>query len=618
MKTLLRAMAAGLAALWIPMADAAPAGNAFSYQGRLQSAGAPVSGRYDLVFGLYDADAEGTRYGPVLTNSAVAVSNGLFTATLDFGPDVFHGQARWLEISVRTNASGAYTMLHPRQPILPAPSALFAQQAQSVSSGYLADPLFLGTTAPFSLILNVNNQRALVLEPTDSAPNLIGGSVYNTTAAGVKGAVIAGGGEVGAGHLVGADYGAVGGGAGNQALDRYTTVGGGFNNYASGYASGVASGMHGTVTNEFGVVSGGLGNFLAGASGVISGGYSNTVLGDYSVVSGGYQQYLDMLASYCFAGGGWGHYLNAYASAIVGGGYNTATNDYTFIGGGSSNTVGGLASVISGGQENFADAPWSTVSGGLQNWARGDAAAVGGGFFNYALQFDTVSGGARNEATGGFSSIAGGATNTASGYASAIAGGQFNQATARGAFAAGSGALATHEGAFVWSDSRVNATGTLYTTASSATNEFTVRATGGARIITAITIPSGTVSAGVKLTPGAGAWSSLSDRNAKENFTPVDPRAVLDKVAGLPLSTWNYKAQDKSVRHMGPMAQDFSQAFMLGDDDVSITTVDTDGVALAAIQGLNQVVHEKDAEIQALKARLAALEKLVSEMAARR
>ena len=66
---------------------------------------------------------------------------------------------------------------------------------------------------------------------------------------------------------------------------------------------------------------------------------------------------------------------------------------------------------------------------------------------------------------------------------------------------------------------------------------------------------------------------SVSDRNAKENFQPVDPRAVLDKVAALPLSEWNYK-QDTSTRHIGPMAQDFYAAFHVGPDDKHITTVD--------------------------------------------
>ena len=82
----------------------------------------------------------------------------------------------------------------------------------------------------------------------------------------------------------------------------------------------------------------------------------------------------------------------------------------------------------------------------------------------------------------------------------------------------------------------------------------------------------------------------------------------------MPLSTWNYKAQDDSIRHMGPMAQDFRAAFGLGVSDKLIDTIDPDGVALAAIQGLNTELQErlaeKDAEIAELRARLERLELL--------
>lgn len=85
-----------------------------------------------------------------------------------------------------------------------------------------------------------------------------------------------------------------------------------------------------------------------------------------------------------------------------------------------------------------------------------------------------------------------------------------------------------------------------------------------------------------------------SDRNAKENFQPVDPRTVLDKVAALPVSEWNYKADSRGVQHIGPMAQDFQTAFRLdGPDDKHISVVDESGVALAAIQGLNQKLQEE-------------------------
>jgi hypothetical protein len=104
-----------------------------------------------------------------------------------------------------------------------------------------------------------------------------------------------------------------------------------------------------------------------------------------------------------------------------------------------------------------------------------------------------------------------------------------------------------------------------------------------------------------------GTFVSASDRNQKENIRPVDPRDVLEKVAALPIAEWNFKT-DTEARHVGPMAQDFRAAFGLGTDDKHIATVDADGVALAAIQGLNQRLNEKDAEIQELKRVVAELQ----------
>jgi hypothetical protein len=121
----------------------------------------------------------------------------------------------------------------------------------------------------------------------------------------------------------------------------------------------------------------------------------------------------------------------------------------------------------------------------------------------------------------------------------------------------------------------------------------------------------------------------MSDRNAKKDFVPVDSQAVLAQVTALPLTTWSYKAE-QGARHLGPMAQDFHAAFGLnGDDDRYIAEVDEGGVALAAIQGLNQKVDERVSQLEtglkrrdaenaelkrqneALAKRLEALEKII-------
>ena len=81
---------------------------------------------------------------------------------------------------------------------------------------------------------------------------------------------------------------------------------------------------------------------------------------------------------------------------------------------------------------------------------------------------------------------------------------------------------------------------------------------------------------------------------------------MLEKVASLPLQSWNYRTDENKVRHLGPMAQDFHAAFGVGPDDRHIATVDEGGVALAAIQGLNAKLEERDA---AHAARIAELER---------
>jgi hypothetical protein len=90
-----------------------------------------------------------------------------------------------------------------------------------------------------------------------------------------------------------------------------------------------------------------------------------------------------------------------------------------------------------------------------------------------------------------------------------------------------------------------------------------------------------------------------SDRNAKENFAAINPRQVLAKVAALPVTEWNYKTDRKDQQHIGPMAQDFQAAFGLnGRDDKHISMADEGGVALAAIQGLNQKLEQSNAELK--------------------
>jgi len=104
-----------------------------------------------------------------------------------------------------------------------------------------------------------------------------------------------------------------------------------------------------------------------------------------------------------------------------------------------------------------------------------------------------------------------------------------------------------------------------------------------------------------------GSLTQNSDVNMKENFQAIIPTEVLSRVLDLPLSTWNYIDTEDHVRHLGPMAQDFYAAFGLNGTETGIATLDTSGVALGAIQGLHQIIQEKDAKINSLESQVKAL-----------
>jgi hypothetical protein len=345
------------------------------------------------------------------------------------------------------------------------------------------------------------------------------------------------------------------------------------------------------------VIAGSPGNWVAsGVEGAtISGGgatnyggslYTNSVSADFGTIGGGERNNIQANAYGSTIGGGVRNTIqaNQVDATIGGGGGNQIQTgaDHATVGGGSGNDINTNAAYafIGGGEYNLIDhdATSATIGGG------GGEGGPGGNQIGANSLSATIGGGHQNtiQANASYATIPGGEHNIATNHA----------------FAAGSGAQAIHTGAFVWADS------TPASFSSTATNQFAVRATGGFAFFTS-------TSGGATLAAGSGSWTSMSDRNAKENFALLDPQSVLAKVAALPLSTWNYKAQNPAIRHLGPMAQDFKAAFGLGETDTGITSVDADGVALAAIQGLNQKLEETRAENANLRARLEKLERLV-------
>ncbi|MEE8576541.1 MAG: tail fiber domain-containing protein, partial [candidate division Zixibacteria bacterium] len=170
-------------------------------------------------------------------------------------------------------------------------------------------------------------------------------------------------------------------------------------------------------------------------------------------------------------------------------------------------------------------------------------------------------------------------------------------------FAAGRRAKVTHDGSFVWGDSFNG------DVSSSAINQFTARTSGGARFYSNTGLTTG-----VTLAAGGGAWAAISDSTVKENIRPVDGDDILDKISQLDITRWNYETQDESIEHIGPMAQDFHRLFGVGDNNTTITTIDPDGISLAAIKALIEKNNELQTSNEELNKRLDKLERLIEEL----
>jgi len=459
----------------------------------------------------------------------------------------------------------------------------------------------------------------------DDVPHAtVAGGGYNTASG--HSATVAGGYN----NTASANQATVGGGEGNTATGGSATVAGGDFNAASGSGATVGGGGWNTADNEYATVAGGNNNTASGDSATIGGGdfnaasggaatvgggAENTASDDYATVGGGYSNQTTEDAPYATVGGGYDNQTDGWYATVGGGRLNIASASDATVGGGVGNTASGGSATVAGGDSNIATGGSATVGGGESNTADGVGTTVGGGIENDSGgggAYTTVGGGLQNTVVNDRTTVGGGANNSASGYAATVPGGESNNADGDYSFAAGRQASAAQNGCFVWGD------GSATAVSCDSPDEFVVQAGGGLEFHGASDLsdwvkisqnPTGliTTSTGGHLTRG-GVWTNASDGDMKENFSAVDGQAVLASLAEMPISTWNHKTEDASVRHMGPTAQDFYAAFNLGPSDTSIGTLDADGVALAAIQGLYEVVQEQDARIQALEARVAALE----------
>ncbi|MBI3193186.1 MAG: tail fiber domain-containing protein [Ignavibacteriae bacterium] len=393
-----------------------------------------------------------------------------------------------------------------------------------------------------------------------------GGGLANTDGNVINGGLsVIGGGKQ---NYIGADVtlSTIGGGIGNRietgpAITVGATIGGGSNNEAIGHYSFVGGG--GGISPPIGY-----GNRARGDNSTISGGRSNLAYGNFSTIGGGDGNRIDNET-----GAAGGHY-----SAILGGSMNNAIGEYSFIGGGQNNTAGTVPP---------AQGSYVTISGG-----GGPAVADGNSAFGEA---STIGGGRKNTATGHFSTIPGGQGNFASGMYS---------------FATGRNAYADDDGSFVWGDNQTE------TVSSTSENQFVVRASGGMWLGTDSDVDAPHPQRFIQTSTGAflstgGVWSSVSDRNKKENFMPIDGKTILGKLAKLPITMWNYKAEIPEVKHIGPTAQDFYEIFGLGNDEKTISTIDPSGIALAAIQQLKKENDAMRSEMNELQAQVNHLTEII-------
>lgn len=535
----------------------------FRYEGMLTDRGLPANGRYDVALKTVPG-AGSPASGARLEFPGVTIHQGRFELEFDVpGTDSEY----WVELSVRAPGDTVFTEIPGRTKALSTPN-IGSCWSSTGDSG--SDPLvnFLGTTDAQPLDLRVHNARSLRLEPSNllfgglpATINLIGGSQANNTRAGVRGATIAGG-----GLPVGFDDPNFGSEAPNQVLDHYGTISGGSANDAGG-------GQLATLTDgAYASVGGGLMNKATQVAATIGGGFNNRALGVYGTVPGGND--------------------------------NWATAQQATVIGGARNTASGISATVSGGRSNCA--------GGADSWAAGVGATVRIGTDSGDPGTGCAGVPSSGDADGDEGTFVWSDTSTSTRFQSsgpdqflirADGGFALNNATFLGSgddvqFSARpfSGdvdmdlRLVPHDTTNSVSLIAESTTGTLAIIGSPTAGSNRIEVAGG--------------TGGLATLTHGGAWNNASSRLFKSEFQPVDVSAVLARVVDLPMTTWIYTGSDEG-RHMGPMAEDFRAAFGLSGNGRSISTVDADGVALAAIQGLNRKL---EAENAILEARLAALE----------
>jgi hypothetical protein len=591
----------------------------FTYQGELRLADTPIEGDHDFRFRLYSSETDGARVGPELSQPSVAVLDGVFTVQLDFGADALTGAPRWLEIDVRASGEPGYETLAPRTLLASVPYAWGA--AWALPGSVSTDSIQSGAVGGAQIDPAEVQRRVSAACPAGEFLRAINPDGTVVCAAGGAGG--------GSAWLLG----------GNAGTNPQTDFLGTSDDQPLVLAA------NGQLLGRIEAISPGTGNFTAN---IVMGNPDNAVRPGVrgAVIAGGglplsnpNEFFRPNVVTDNFGTVGGGH---ANVAGIDDASPSNAS--WATVGGGADNRAAGQSATVSGGEKNFAINNSATISGGKENTARGVSSTVAGGADNEAAALDSVvSGGSFNTAGSTGAVVAGGTGNSALGSSSVIGGGELNCAGGNYSWAGGrrskvrpatesmevltgcdnvpgAGVPGGDQGTFIWADSQ-NAN-----FQSTGPNQFLVRAQGGVYFGTGgpVSFPA---DAFISTSTGAymdsnGVWQLPSGQVLKTGFQAIDPLDILDRLLRLPMRSWSYKASPESDRHLGPVAEEFHASFGLGSDDASISWVDASGVALAAIQGLNQRLETENAalrrqnetqdaaidelrrELQALRARL--------------
>ena len=330
--------------------QAAAQGTLFTYQGRLNDGTNVANGSYDLRFFLYNAVTGGSIIAGPITNPATAVSNGLFTVSLDFG-SVFDGTSLWLQIGVRTNGAASFTPTSPRQAVTPTPYAIFAEGANAAGlSGTIPSSDLSGTYGNAITLNNPGNSF------TGNGSGLLNVNASLLGGLGAGSFWQLGGNNIAGGQFIGTTD--------NQPFDLYTyntralrlvmrtdsegvysnapnfVAGSPVNSASSSFVGetiGGGGGNNGTISMP---------NSVAGDFSTVSGGANNSVTGDFSIIGGGEANLVN--ATFATIGGGYGNIASFNSGTVSGGAFNAAENYYATVAGGYNNTAAGFASFAAG------------------------------------------------------------------------------------------------------------------------------------------------------------------------------------------------------------------------------------------------------------------------------